>query len=269
MGIRIQPTGLATLYSKAATLTGQAQRAQREIEMNRRAAEQMQSLQNQREMAEFNQQLTIEGEKRRAVRQYESEERSHQWEMEKAEMRSRADFAEIERARQEKRANLRRTLDIIDEIETIPDSTKEGLKTKAMLDFQQVSVSDRVLFPDLYGAEEDKAPSRTDVGAALEFLAEVEEKEKSWGIPYWSDPKPTAEEREAVPYYQDILRRAGMDAGEAAQAAAGMTPVEQDVNINVRPSSKDEFKSIVRQLNSFDKNKAQIYYDRYLGAFEW
>jgi len=269
MAIRIQPKGLATLYGRAATLTGQAQRAQREIEMNRRAAEQMQSLQNQREMAEFNQQLTIEGEKRRAVRQYESEERTHQWEMEKAEMRSRADFAEIERARQEKRANLQATIKRINEIETIPESTKERLKTKAVLDFHQISVSDRVLFPELYERDEERgAPSRTDVGAAVKFMTEYREKEaeaESWLSPF--APEPTAEERAAVPYYQDILRKAGMGTEEAAQAAVGMAPVEQDVNINVAPSNEAEFEAIVSQLKATDISRARAYYEKFSGQF--
>ena len=260
MAIVKQPA-LAALYGRAAAITGESQKAQREIEASMRAAEQMRAIQIQRAREERSQQ-----------RQLESEERSHQWEMEKMEMRSRVDFAEQEGRRQEKRANLQAAVKKIDELAEAGQITPENAekhKTKAIMGFYDVSLSDRALGLIPETDEREKAPSRTDVGAALKFLAEVEEKEKGWGIPYWSDPGPTPEERAAVPYYQDILHKAGMGAGQAAETAGGMAPVEQDVNINVRPSSKQEFKTTVSQLKAVDPTKAQAYFDKYIGAFEW
>ena len=258
MAIVKQPPGMAGLYGRAAAITGESQKAMRQAEEARRAAQQMQAIQLQQAREE-----------RGYQRQLESEERSHQWEVEKMDMRSRVDFTEEERARQEKRANFQATIKRIDEIENITKETKEDLRTKAVVDFLGISVSDRVLFPELHKKEEarKRVPSRTDVGAALEFLAEVEEKEKSWEIPWISREPPTEEERAAVPYYQDILRRAGMGAGEAGRAAVSMAPVEQDVNINVRPNNIPDFDAITAQIYSIDPEKARTYFDKWKTLF--
>ena len=257
MAIVKQPPGMATMYSQAAIISGKAQKALRQEEAARQAAAQMRSIQAQQIRDERSQ-----------MRQLETEERAHQWEVEKMDMRSRMDFAEEERARQEKRTKLQSTLDRIDEIDTIPESTKEGLRTKAILEYNQVNVSDRVLFPGLYETtERERVPSRTDVGAAVKFMTEFREKERKWNIPYVREVAPTAEERAAVPYYQDILQKAGMGAEEAGRAAVSMTPVEQDVNINVAPSNEAEFESIVARLKATDISKARAYYEKFAGQF--
>ena len=237
---------VAGMYAQAAAMTGKAIAAQRDIEAAK--------------------------EQHREIRRMEAEERAHQWEIEKMEIRSRMDFAEEERTRQEKRANLQAAVKKIDELAEagqITSENAEAYKTKAVMGYYDVSLSDRAL--GLVPEKEDakKIPSRTDVDAALKFLTEFEEKERKWHIPYVREVAPTAEERAAVPYYQDILQRAGMGAGEAGRVAVSMTPVEQDVNINVRPNSKEEFRSIVRQLDSFDKDKGQRYYKQYVRTFEW
>ena len=128
---------MAALYGRAAQITGESQRAMREAEEARRAAEQMRTLQIQHAREERSQQ-----------RQLEAEERSHQWEMEKMEMRSRVDFAEQESRRQEKRANLQAAVKKIDELAEagqITSENAEAYKTKAIMNYHRVSLSDRAL----------------------------------------------------------------------------------------------------------------------------
>jgi len=113
---------VAGMYAQAAAMTGKAIAAQRDIEAAK--------------------------EQHREIRRMEAEERAHQWEIEKMEIRSRMDFAEEERTRQEKRANLQAAVKKIDELAEagqITSENAEAYKTKAIMNYHRVSLSDRAL----------------------------------------------------------------------------------------------------------------------------
>jgi len=102
MAIVIQLQNLTGLYSKAAKLVGESQKAQKEIEQAERVQEQLRSIAASKEMAEFQNQLTLDRAKYNSMMDLEAEKRAKAWDIEKMELRSRMDFAEEERKRMER-----------------------------------------------------------------------------------------------------------------------------------------------------------------------
>lgn len=147
MPIEIRPSGEAELYGMAGELVGEAKATEREIARAERIQTQLLSIQNQREMAAFNNQLLLDRMKFQATMGFEKEKRAEQWQLQKMEIASQIDFEREEGERQEKLNNYSAVVKKIDETDYLGEDTKERLKLQAYLKLHEVSVTDRALQP--------------------------------------------------------------------------------------------------------------------------
>jgi len=144
---------MAKLYGEAAYLAGQAARLREEEKIARAEAQELRAFQAQKELEKFQYDLDLERAKFNANLEFEREKRAKLWALEKMELASRIDFEEQERKRIEERRKLETALNKIKEAEEsgiITADQAEKLTLKTVLDFSEVDISDRLLFPELF-----------------------------------------------------------------------------------------------------------------------
>jgi len=161
------------LYGEAAYLTGQAARLREEEKAARAEAQELRSFQARQELEKFQSDLSLERAKFNYNLDFERDKRARLWELEKMEMASRIDFEEQERKRIEKKRKLETALAKIKEAKEsgiITEDQADKLTLKASLDFSEVDISDKLLFPP-----EEKRVSEVDIARAGKYLKEYEE----------------------------------------------------------------------------------------------
>lgn len=135
MAIVKQQHGTGAFYAQAGSMIGKARRAEeakvaaaREAEQAARIQQQILSQQHQRELREFDAQLSLEREKRQRLWALQAEDRARQWQIEKMEMVSRMDFEQNEKERLRKKAVFNSGIETIDNNEGLTDTQKETAK---------------------------------------------------------------------------------------------------------------------------------------------
>jgi hypothetical protein len=122
--MRIPAKGKTKLAAAAGKLIGEAKATQEAIERSERVQERLQSIDAQKELAKFNQQLAIDRAKFHAAMNLEEEKRARQWQLEKMELASRIDFEESERKRAAEKAEYEAGIRLIQESENLTDTQK-------------------------------------------------------------------------------------------------------------------------------------------------
>lgn len=196
MAIKVQPKGMAGLYSRLGALAGQAEAARRAEENLRRMEMQLSQQEHAREMATFNAQLRLQ-----------TEQRARMWELEKMDMRSRVDFEREEKNRQRKLDDRQAQTDALDR------ALKDGIINEQ--DYNQAYLQVTTGVPmytqaQITGRAADRPEKpefgRTDVTAAIKYLQEISgkrEKAEKWYHPL--APDVTEEEVKAEEYYKSII----------------------------------------------------------------
>lgn len=152
MGIvRQQP--MAGLYGKAAKLMGQAEAAKKEQAYARQATAQLEQIQLQKEMDEF--QFNIEKERMKLQETYKiaADQRAYEWELEKAEIASRNDFERQERQRSIKLDELDAKIKAIESSDLLADDPQ---RKERLIWFEKYkTLGGNVTWRDVFGEEED------------------------------------------------------------------------------------------------------------------
>lgn len=237
MAIRRDYRDIRTIVGLGA-LAGMAETER--IEKQRAAAvqEQLRREKHEKEMAEFRAQLDVD-----------ATQRAQMWEIEKMQIRSRLDFEREEMERIRELDRIDGALKQIDrEVESGRITETQAAPLRFSYEMKKYGVDTPVSLIRPPREQEQVPTKRTDVDAAIKFLQEYEEKKKKaaqWYSPF--APEPTTEEDIAAEYYRGVLKT--------------VEPTIADIDIE--PSSEQEFYAIVGQLKTVDPAKAKAYYDKW------
>jgi len=199
MAIVLQPPGYAKLYAGAGRIVGEAKRAERESERAADIAGRLLTMQNQQEMAVFNNQLALDRAKFAQLMDFELDKRSQQWQIEKMELRSRLDFQEEEAERLKRTKLYNQAIEDVKTNQTIPNET-----TRAQIIFDLEQKRDKTGIPSISAYKQppkEKGPTEAELARAVKYLGEYEE--SKWYQPFGKEP--TEEERALKTHYEKLV----------------------------------------------------------------